>query len=173
MQTIQCSSAATPRLQLHLDLLIDEGRRYGIELNMSRTLVMRVCNSGIVRQPFGEPLKCVDEAVYPGGLLSSSGSARPELIRPIGEATGIFNFLRRCWAHGNICWARKLELCRAIVLPKPQLQDDLIRLHSFRAECLRKICRILPSFIFRISNQHALDVAMQPPLSEKRYKNDK
>ena len=161
------------RLQLHLDLLIDEGRRYGLELNMSKTLLMRVRNSGIVRQPSGEPLKCVDEAVYLGGLLSSSGSARSELTRRIGEATGIFNSLRRCWAHANITRARKLELYKAIVLPKLLynlesiwlLQDDLSRLDSFHARCLRKICRILPSFISRISNQHVLDVAMQPPLS--------
>ena len=93
----------TRRLQLHLDLVIDEGRRYGLELNMAKTFVMRVHNTGSIRKPSGEPLKCVNEAAYLGGLLSSDGSARPELTKRIGEATGIFKSLRCCWAHANIC----------------------------------------------------------------------
>ena len=162
------------RLQLHFDLLIDEGRRYGLELNMSKTVAMRIHNTGRVFQPSGEPIEFVDEAVYLGGLLSSKGSARAELTRRIGEATGVFNTLSRCWAHANISRDRKLELYRAIVLPKLLynlesvwlLQDDCRRLDSFHVKCLRRVCRILPSFISRIPNQYVLDIAAEVPLSK-------
>ena len=86
----------------------------------------------------------------------------------------VFNALRRCWAHANISQKRKLELYRAIVLPKLLynlesiwlLAADRKRLDSFHVRCLRRICKIMPSFISRVSNQQVLITAHEHPLGE-------
>ena len=35
-------SSSPRRLQLHMDLVIDEGQRYGLEVNFSKTVAMNV-----------------------------------------------------------------------------------------------------------------------------------
>ena len=101
------ASSCPVKLQTLLDAVIDEGARYGLELNWGKTVAVRTNNNGVVRTPSGEPLKIVDQTVYLGGLLSVDVAARPELARRIGEAKVVFKSLHRCWSHANITRQRK------------------------------------------------------------------
>ena len=135
---------------------------------------MRVHNTGTVISPTGAPLKIVDQAVYLGGLLNVKCSAKPEVTRRIGEAKSVFKALSNCWSHANICRDRKIQLYKAIVLPKLlynletvwALQADRARLDSFHAQCLRRIFRIPSAYVSRISNKTVLERAQESPLSE-------
>ena len=167
-------SSDSGKLQTLLNTVIDEGARYGLDLNWDKTLCMRVHNTGTVFSPTGAPLKIVDQAVYLGGLLNVKCSAKPEVTRRIGEAKSVFKALSNCWSHANICRDRKIQLYKAIVLPKLlynletvwALQADRARLDSFHAQCLRRIFRIPSAYVSRISNKTVLERAQESPLSE-------
>ena len=96
-------------------------------------------------------------------------SARSELTRRLGEATRSFKSLVMCWNHGNICRKRKVELYMACVVSKLfynletlwLLKADLSRLDAFHIKCLRRICKIPPSFVSRVSNDNVLAVSGQ------------
>jgi hypothetical protein len=135
---------------------------------------MKMGNFGQLVRPAGEPVKYVEQAVYLGGLLSTASSAKPEVTRRLGEATGTFKALARCWSHANIARARKVEIYSACVLSKLLynleslwlLQADLQRLDAFHIRCLRKIYGIPCSYISRVSNMVVLQASQQQPLSE-------
>jgi len=166
-------SSDSGKLQTLLDIVIDEGKRYGLDLNWGKTVCMNVCNDGVIFSPTGAPLTVVEQAVYLGGLLNVKCIAKPEVTRRIGEAKGCFQNLFKCWSHANINRARKIELYRAIVLPKLLynletlwlLQADRDRLDSFHAQCLRRVLRIPSSYVSRVSNEEVLERAREYPLS--------
>eukprot|EP00959_Pyramimonas_sp_CCMP1952_P329092 6889718-Pyramimonas_sp.AAC.1 len=65
-------------LQLHLDAIIKTGRAFGLELNASSTILLRIHSEANVAGPDGNPIACKDRAVYLGGLLSADGNPRTE-----------------------------------------------------------------------------------------------
>ena len=166
-------SASPVRLQLVLDLIIQEGEKYGLQLNWKKTVMMRIRNDGQVFSPDGHALESVEQAVYLGGLLSTTANSKPEVTRRIGEAKRIFKLLGKCWSHANITKRRKLELFRAIVLPKLLynleslwlLKAERNRLDSFQAACLRQILKIPNAYISRVSNDEVRAHAGARPLS--------
>ena len=166
-------SSNTEKLQALLDYVIGEGARYGLELNWGKTVGIGIHHNGVVSDPSGTPVRMVDKVVYLGGLLTSDMSAKPELSRRIGEAKAIFKALHKCWAHANITRGRKIELYKAIVVPKLMynlesiwlLQADKRKLDGFHARCLRKILSIPSSFVSRISNKTVLERSGETPLS--------
>ena len=83
-------SSDSGKLQTLLDIVIDEGKRYGLDLNWGKTVCMNVCNDGVIFSPTGAPLTVVEQAVYLGGLLNVKCIAKPEVTRIIGEAKGCF-----------------------------------------------------------------------------------
>ena len=162
-------SSCPSRLQAHLDILVDEGSKYGLELNWDKTMVIRIHSTGELYRPDGIALKAVQQITYLGGLISSDMSARLELTRRLGEAGRVFKSLSACWSHSNICRRRKFELYVACVISKLLynletlwlLKADLSRLDAFHIKCLRRICNIPPSFISRVSNDTVLAISGQ------------
>eukprot|EP00959_Pyramimonas_sp_CCMP1952_P074014 1547008-Pyramimonas_sp.AAC.1 len=55
-------SASPVKLQITVDFILQEGEKYGLELNWMKTMMMRVRNSGHVYSPDGQPLKSVEQA---------------------------------------------------------------------------------------------------------------
>ena len=53
-------SSCPLRLQAHLDILVEEGKKYGLELNWDKTMVIKVHSTGSLHTPDGMPLKEVD-----------------------------------------------------------------------------------------------------------------
>ena len=62
-------SSSAEKLQRQLELVVDEGRRYGLELNWKKTLAMRIGTMQEIKTPNGEAVQTVAQAVYLGGLL--------------------------------------------------------------------------------------------------------
>ena len=111
--------------------------------------------------------------VYFGSILVSSASAKPELSRRFGETNGNFKTLDACWKHTNIKTERKIQIYLACVVSKLMycldslwlLQGDIQRLDGFHAKCLRRILKIEPSYVSRVSNDFVLKSANQDQLS--------
>ena len=95
-------------LQKMLNDVVEEGAKYGLELNWDKTVQIHIATGMSITRPDGGPISTVREAVYLGGLITCDGKAASELSRRIGEATGMFNTLRKMWAHSSIGLARKI-----------------------------------------------------------------
>ena len=79
-------SGSAAKIQILLDLTIKVGKQYGLDLNFSKTVVMKINNDGMVLDPSLQPLKHVRQAVYLGGLLHSNADSKPEVTRRLGDA---------------------------------------------------------------------------------------
>eukprot|EP00959_Pyramimonas_sp_CCMP1952_P313418 6560086-Pyramimonas_sp.AAC.1 len=45
-------------LQAHLDLVIDVGKNYGLELNAGKTILLKIRSNGVVHGPDGKNIAC-------------------------------------------------------------------------------------------------------------------
>ena len=148
-------SSSQGKLQMHLDILVEEGSKYGLELNWDKTVLVNIHTEAHLTQPSGDKVKRVDRVVYLGSVLVASASAVPELSRRLGEASGSFKALESRWKHANITRDRKIKIYLACVISKLMycldslwlLQADLQRLDAFHTKCLRCILNIPCSYI--------------------------
>ena len=98
--------------------------------------------------------------VYLGSILSTDGRIQSELNRRIGSGSQAFNELERLWKHANVCATKKLEVFEACVVSRLMYGlhtcwlngAELSRLDAFYCKCLRRILKIPPSFVSRITN---------------------
>ena len=170
--TVLLSSVAG-KLQMHLDILVEEGAKYGLELNWDKTVLLNINTEAELARPSRDKVKRVDRAVYLGSVLAASASAIPELSRRLGEATGSFKSLESCWKHANITTDRKIGIYVACVVSKLMycldslwlLQADRHRLDAFHTKCLRRILNIPCSYISRALNESVLKSARQDRVS--------
>jgi len=110
------SSAAT--VQAHLDSVMAVGRTYGLELNLQKTVLMRVRGRQNIIGTDGLPLKSTSEAIYLGGRISVDNSESTELVRRLAEGRSSFNTLVSVWKHANIPMQRKLQIFEACVVSR-------------------------------------------------------
>ena len=166
-------SSSSGNLQQLLDAIVQEGLKYGLELNWEKTLQMQVSSGARAVRPNGASIQSVKEAVYLGGLLSSEGRATREVCRRIGEGSQSFRTLSRVWSHSGISQWRKIEIYMTTVISKVLYSLDSLWLvqsdrqwqDAFHCRCLRKMLRIPCSYLSRISNEEVLGVACQQRLS--------
>ena len=157
-----------------LTRIVDEGQRYGLELNWDKTVHMHISSDLRIAKPGGGFIKSVREAVYLGGLITCDGKATREITRRLGEAGRFFDSLAAAWNHAAITRKRKLTIYSRTVVSKLLysleslwlLQADRRRLDAFHCRCLRRILRIPPSFLSRVSNCTVLEIGDSEPLSE-------
>ena len=102
------SSAQT--VQKYLDNVIAVGRTYGLELNLQKTVLLRVRATDDVFGSDGVPLTVKNEALYLGGQISCAGEATAEISRRLGEGRRSFHILAAVWKHANISRQRKLQI---------------------------------------------------------------
>ena len=107
-----------PKLQGRLNTIVDEGERYGLELNWGCFFVMGIHNTVDIYQPSGEALKVPGQAVYLGGMLTCSAVSKPEVTRRLGEAIGCFEALNQCWSHTNVTSHRKVHIYMSCIVSK-------------------------------------------------------
>jgi hypothetical protein len=82
------------------------------------------------------------------------------------------------WKHTSLSAASKIRIYQAVVVSRALYAlssawlnaADLRRLNGFHCRCLRKILRIQPSFISRVSNAKVLATAAVPPLGRQLLK---
>ena len=152
-------------VQRYLDHVVAVGRTYGLELNLQKTVLLRVRGTADIFGSDGLPLKVSSDAVYLGGLVSSTGGVTAEISRRLGEGRRSFLNLAAVWKHANVTKKKKLLIFEACVVSKVLyglesmwlLKDQLRKLDAFYCSCLRKIVGVLPAFVSRISNHAVLD----------------
>ena len=163
-----------PTLQAHLKCVATVGRTYGLELHWGKTEVIRVRHDGVILAEDGSPLKTRAQVVYLGGLLSAASDPKQEVCRRIGEARSSFNALSKVWSHANLPRTAKIKIYEACVISKLLYglgslwlrKAGRSHLDSFHVYCLRRILRIPPSLVSRISNDSVMESAGARPLSE-------
>ena len=161
-------------VQAYFNSIAKVGQKYGLELNMDKTVLLRVNHSGVIVGSDGQPVQVKHEAVYLGSLLSSDGRPMRELTRRLGEASGLFEKLAHVWKHANIAKARKLQIFDACIMPKLVYSLESLwllkvgrdRLDPSYARCLRRILDVRSSFVSRVSNNSILQSAGRHPLSQ-------
>ena len=115
----------------------------------------------------GEAITPKDTMGYLGTTLSSDGRMDSEQSRRIGIAWAEYRKLDRLWKHSSLSIARKLQCFQAVVVPGLMYSlstawlsaSQQRRLNGFQARCLRRILRVSPSFISRVTNKSVLQKA--------------
>ena len=159
--------------QALLNAIVHYRKYYDLQINWSKTYLLRIGSDENISDTYGNNIKCKDDIIYLGGLLAANGDLYREITRRIGEATGIFNTLEMVWKHTNISKKKKIEIFQACCVSKLLYGVESIickcaeraKLDSWFCRCLRKILGIPHSFISRVSNQIILDKAQMIPLS--------
>ena len=160
-------------IQVLLDRVAAAGVEYGLHLNVSKTVLLRIRGSVDICGPDGSALSVKDEAVYLGALLSVDGRPVGELTRRLGEARQTLDKLSAVWRHANLTRDRKKMFFEAFVVSKLLyglettwlLKAERVRLDGFYARCLRKLLGVAPAFVSRVSNKIVLHRFGAQPLS--------
>ena len=105
-------------VQTYLDCIARVGRQYGLELNLEKTILLRVRGRCDIYGSDGNPLVTRDEAVYLGGLVTTDGRPTRELTRRLGEARQTFRKLTQVWKHSCISRSRKHQIFDSCVVSK-------------------------------------------------------
>ena len=161
-------------LQEHLNAVVRIGRTFGLDLNVGKTILLRIRSEANIQGPDGEFIPCQSSAVYLGGLLSVDGQPKSEVTKRLGEAKGAFEKIRSVWNHANLSKQRKIKVLEACVFSKllyglescMLLQADRAKLDAFQARCLRRIVKIAPAYFSRVSNASVLNCAGAQRLSD-------
>eukprot|EP00959_Pyramimonas_sp_CCMP1952_P398826 8357224-Pyramimonas_sp.AAC.1 len=111
-------SRSKQNMQNMLNAIVAESRKYGLELNWSKTLQMQMCTNCTVERPDGGPIATIREAIYLGGMITCDARASPELTRRSGEAQRIFKQLAKIWGHTSVGWKHKCKVYESCVLGK-------------------------------------------------------
>ena len=148
-------------VQSFMECIEEIGGEYGLRFNLSKLEFIKLrCDEEVLNSQ-GQPVSCKDSMVYLGSLLSADGVMDPELSRRIGLASADFNTLCRVWGHSSMSQARKLEVFGACIVSKLVYglhtgwlnKGARRRLDGFQACCLRRILRIPPACVSRVSNE--------------------
>ena len=147
--------------------------------NWDKTLHLRVGHSMDILTTTGTAVTPVEQAVYLGSLLSATGRSSSSVGRRIGEAKTAFSSLCDVWKHASISKARKIRIYEACIITKLTFslececlrKADKARIDAFHCKCLRRILKVPPSWISRVSNTTVLEMAKSKPLSNTLLKS--
>ena len=153
-------------LQVLLSSVNEEGRKYGMKVNIDKTKVMVISRT----DPFpeinillnGSKLQQVSTMVYLGHLISSNGKCEKEIKRRIEIARGAFESMRNVLTSRNIkihtrrkltqgyIWSTLLYGAETWTLSKATIK----KIASFEMWTYRRILKI--TWRDRVSNQEVL-----------------
>ena len=128
--------------------------------------------------PEGSSITKTESIGYLGATLNENGKISSELGRRLGIAWADFRNLLRVWNHVSIPLQRRVQIFNAVIMPQIMYGlssswlcvADRRRLDGFQARCLRKVLRIAPSFVSRISNKTVLQRSKQKQFSSHLLK---
>ena len=108
-----------------------------------------------------------------GVNLHADASIDAELNQKLGIASQDFKILNQVWQHSNISKHFKYMVFMSCIVAKLLYGLDSAwlssamqrKLDGFQANCLRRILKISPAFISRISNRYILSQFKACPLS--------
>ena len=149
------------------------GSVYGLAFNWKKLELVSSTDIPSIIAPTGEKIKPKKQAVYLGCILAADGTAGSEINRRVGGAREEFEKLRRVWAHSGLSRSRKLEVFNACISSKLLYNlhsvwlsaAELIKVDAFQNRCLRRVLKIPPSYISRVSNVTVLQRAAARSMS--------
>ena len=171
--TVLLSSSAK-NMQVLLDAVVTEGANYGLELNWTKTFQMNINSTMVITCPEGGIFGTKKSSIYLGGLISCDGKSGSEMKRRVSEGRVAFKSLAKLWPNANLRQSLKVEILNACITSKVlysleslwPLKVDCTRLNAFQCYCLRRILRIPPSYVSRVSNLRVLERACQTQYSD-------
>ena len=137
-----------------------EGQQYGMALHWGKTQAISVCTDERVCRPDGTAFDTRDSLIYLGGVISRDGRIDSELSRRIGIAGAEFRQLQAAWNHAGLTSRAKVKFFTSFVVSKLLyglstiwlVTAQLRRLEGFYTRRLRKVLRIPPAYVSRVSN---------------------
>jgi hypothetical protein len=147
-------------VQRHFDAVVEVGKSFGLELNLGKTVVLRIRGNTEINGPDGTPLKARSSCVYLGDMLCDDGRPVSEVTRRLGEARRGFQNLASVWRHANISKKRKKLILDACIISKLLygleslwlLKCDRDKMDGFYSNCLRRIQKIPAPFNSSVSH---------------------
>ena len=131
------------------------------------------CQSNIC-DPEGKIIESHQHLKYLGAQIAADASVDSELNQKLGVASHDFKLLQQVWKHSSLTLQFKFLVFMACIVQKLLygLESAWLniaaqrKLDGFQARCLRKILRIAPPHISRISNKFILQQFSAVPLSK-------
>ena len=150
------------------------GHECGLKIHWGKVQLVKVRTNEELTGPDGQILSDKQSMIYLGSTVHADGRFRADVGRKLGAATADFQALVAVWKNAGISSFRKLEIFDAVVVSKLLYstssawltKGDLRKLDGFHARCLRRILKIQPSYISRVSNDRVRALAKKPPFSE-------
>ena len=105
-------------LQEYMQSYREVGTEYGLVFNWDKLEMTAVGKDVQILKFDGSPVKCKDNMIYLGSLLSSDGRIDTEISRRLGMAQEEFQLLSRVWNHANLSEHKKVEVFNACILSK-------------------------------------------------------
>jgi hypothetical protein len=164
-----------PHIEEYMAAVERAGLEYGLQIHWGKVGLVAIGRHAPVHAPAGEEIKMQDSMVYLGSTIHKDGKFASEISRKIGAAHARFRSLQPIWQSRSIAKRRKLELFDSFIFSKLKYgvasawlsAADLRRLDGFQAACLRKLLKVPPPYISRVSNERIRTMAGQTPLSEQ------
>ena len=149
-----------------------------MELHWDKFQLLEVNKQYNIVTPTGEAIQPSEVMTYLGANLHADGLIRSELNKKLGIAWADFNKLHKLWNHSALTLKRKVQVYLSVVVSRLLYglssawlnAADSRRLDGFHARCLRKITRVKPSFVSRVSNAVVLKKAGQTALRRQLLK---
>ena len=162
-----------------LDVIASVGTRYGMELHWNKFQLLQIGGVYNFSAPDGTIIAPAEVMTYLGATLYSDGKVKRELNRQFCIARGDYCRLSRLWNHTSLAMDRKISIYKAVVIKRLLYglstawlnAAELRRLNGFHCRCLRRILRIPPSFLSRVSNLNVLKAADETPLGKQLLKS--
>jgi len=156
----------------------EAGAKYGLSLHWGKTQAISIGGGRRLRKPDGTEFDDSSFLEYLGGVISRDGRADSEVSRKIGRVFADFKLLGALWSHAGIPLREKLQKFDSLVASRLAyglctqwlVTSQRRRLDGFVSRCLRRLLRIPPAFISRVSNASVHARAGIPRFSEQLLK---
>ena len=154
------------------------GARFGMTLHWGKTQALSVRSSTKLTTSAGEIITPSPSLIYLGALLSDDARLDSEISRRLGAASAVFRSLQAVWSHAGLPICRKLQFLQSLVVSRLLyglssawlIKAQIRRIEGFHARCLRRILRIPPAFISRVSNTIVYEKAAVVPLGTQLFR---
>jgi hypothetical protein len=151
------------------------GADYGMTLHWGKTQALAIGTDDGISAPGGGKLQAATSLQYLGAVINRDGRLDSEVSRKVGIAKSDFRELSKLWNHANVPVKEKLEFFHALIMSRLEYGLSSVwlvtaqrrRLDGFYARCLRRILRIQPAFLSRVSNASVFATAGVQPFTEQ------
>ena len=167
-------SSSGANVEEYMAAVESKGKDYGLQVHWGKVHLITVGSTTPVKSPTGAEIPPQDSMLYLGSTIHKNGKFGCEISRKNGAASAEFRALQPVWRNASLPKRRKIEFFRSLILSKLRYgfasawlsKADLRRLDGFQARCLRKMLKVPPAFISRISNERVRQIVDEQPFSK-------